>query len=145
MIGGCEQREGAEHGARNVKYTPDGLETDLEAAYGPEAGIRTLHRSLALASDGLRLADEGTLRDARDVTWVFLLRRKPVWKDGAVRAGNLVIRCPEGLSFEAEEKPVTDPRMARNWPGSLWRVKLRSAAADRFRTTFIFSSAKGEM
>ena len=33
MIGGQEQREGAEHAAREVKCTPDGMELNLEGTY----------------------------------------------------------------------------------------------------------------
>ena len=74
--------------------------------------------------------------------WIFLLREKPEWINGTIRAGSLEIRCPEGLEFSAEEKPVTDARMARNWPGSLWRVKLTGALSERFEAQFLFS-AKG--
>ena len=75
-----------------------------------------------------------------EVTWVFLLRNEPTWEKGSVIAGKMRIRCPEGLTFTAEEKPVTDARMARSWPGSLWRVRLKSAKADKFRMTFVFSA-----
>ncbi len=144
MIGGAEQREGAEHAARNVKMTPDGMEMNLEGAYDETAGIQELKRSFALDRDGLHLTDEGTLQRAEKVTWIFMLREKPVPEKGAIRAGKLVIRCPEGLSYTAEEKLVTDPRMARSWPGSLWRVKLQSGETESFRMTFLFTEADRE-
>ena len=144
IIGGYEQREGAAHAARNVKMTPDGMEMNLETTYDDEAGVRELKRSFELTAAGLRLTDEGMLRSAQKVTWVFLLRQQPVWENGRIRAGKLEIRCPEGLVFTAEEKPVTDPRMAGSWPGSLWRVKLQSGAAEQFRTTFEFAAADRE-
>ena len=144
LIGSHEQREGREHGAENAECTPDGLALDLERAYGEEAGLEHLRRRFALGADGLRLTDEGTLRTAQEVTWVFLLRNEPVWNNGRITAGKLVIRCPQGLLFSKEEKPVTDPRMARNWPGSLWRVKLRNGKADRFSGTFVFSAEDQE-
>lgn len=144
LIGGCEQREGAEHAARDARCTPDGMEMNLEAAYGSEAGVEMLRRSFALDPDGLRLTDEGVLRTAREVTWVFLLRDRPAWEDGRITAGKAVIRCPEGLAYTAEERPVTDARMARNWPGSLWRVKLTGAAAERFSMTFVITTEDRE-
>ena len=139
VVGGFEQREGREHAAENVVCTPDGMELDISAAYDSEAGVEQLKRSFTLRVDGLNLADEGRLRIPREITWVFLLRDKPEWKDEQITAGKLMITCPAGLVFSAEEKPVTDPRMARNWPGSLWRVKLRSGISDRFRMEFRFS------
>lgn len=144
MIGGSIQQEGAEHVAREVKCTPDGLEMNLETAYGAGAGIRKLRRRFALSTDGLRLTDDGELTTARAVTWVFLLRCKPVWENGKIRTENLEIRCPEGLAFAAEEKPVTDRRMARSWPGSLWRVMLQSKETKHFCETFVFTSGQRE-
>ena len=144
MIGGYEEREGKEHAARRVICTPDGMVMNLEAAYDDAAGIRELKRSFALSGQGLRLTDEGELKTAQAVTWIFLLRHRPVWNAGQIIAGDLVIRCPEGLAFTAEEKPVTDARMKRSWPGSLWRASLRSEPADRFRMQFDFSAGDRE-
>ncbi len=144
VVGTEEELEGAEHGARNVKCTPDGMELNLEAAYSGAAGVRQLKRSFELAAEGLFLTDEGVLSDAKPVTWVFLLRHEPAWENGQITAGNLVIRCPEGLEFTKEEKPVADRRMARCWPGSLWRVCLKGGATDRFRRTFVFSAKNRE-
>ena len=144
VIGGHGQREGAEHAARNVSMTPDGMEMNLESAYDEKAGIRELKRSFMLGKDGLKLTDEGIFRNRQEITWIFLLRRQPVWENGQIRAGNLIIRCPEGLAFTAEEKPVTDPRMARSWPGSLWRIRLESEKLERFRMTFEFAETNPE-
>jgi len=144
MIGDGIQQEGAEHAARNVKCTPDGMEMNLEATYGADTEVRRLKRSFALDASGLRLTDDGELQTEQAVTWVFLLRHRPVWENGRITAGNLEIRCPEGLSFTAEEKPVTDTRMQRSWPGSLWRVRLQSKKAKQFSLTFVFSAGKQE-
>ena len=144
MIGGSMQREGAEHAAREVKCTPDGLELNLEAAYDADAGIRKLRRKFTLSPDGLCLTDDGELLSAQAVTWIFLLRHQPVWENGRITAENLEIRCPEGMTFTAEEKTVTDPRMARNWPGSLWRVRLQSGEIKQFCMTFVFSAKQRE-
>ena len=144
MVGGHAQKQGKDHAARSVKRTPDGMELDLAGAYEEAAGIRSLRRTFALGEGGLKLADEGLLREAQETEWIFLLREKPEWINGTVRAGSLEIRCPEGLEFSAEEKPVTDARMARNWPGSLWRVHLRGRKTDRFRMEFVFSASGRE-
>ena len=144
LIGGHEQKPGAEYAARDVRCLPDGMRMNLESAYGEEAGITCLRRTLELDREGLCLTDEGTLRSPQEVTWVFLLRDRPEWAEGQITAGRLAIRCPEGLAFTAEEKPVTDARMARNWPGSLWRVKLKSGKLDCFRMKFVFSAKDRE-
>ena len=140
VVGGEAQREGAEHAARNVVCTPEGMALDLEAAYSEAAGIRYLRRTFSLGTDGLRLTDEGDLLSPREIAWIFLLRHQPAWEPGRITAGNLLIRCPEGLTFLAEEKPVTDARMARSWPGSLWRVSLKCEAGEHFHTDFVFTA-----
>jgi len=147
MIGEAEQRNGRAFAAREVRSTPDGLRLHLEGAYGPEAGIRLLERALELDESGLRLTDTGELEEARPVTWVFLLREKPAWQEGAIRSGNLLLRVPEGLRYRCEEIRVTDARMARNWPGSLWRVMLDSPAEKQFRVCFAFekTAIKGSL
>ena len=144
LVGGHEQKEGAEHAARNVKLTPDGLELNLEAAYDDAAGIRELRRSFSLGKVGLRLADEIRLQSAQEITWVFLLRQEPVWKNNRIISGKMAIRCPEGLAFSAEEQPVTDLRMARSWPGSLWRVRLQSGKTDQISAAFLFAAMEQE-
>ena len=143
LIGGREQREGAEHAARDVQCTPDGMKMNLEAAYDAGAGVEQLKRSFALETDGLRLTDEILLKAPQEVTWVFMLRKQPEWHAGRIIAGDLEIICPEGLDFTAEEKKITDARMARSWPGSLWRVKLLSRPAGRFRTEFFLRRSIG--
>jgi len=144
VIGGREQREGREHAAREVNCLPDGMELQLEAAYDRAAGIRSLRRRLELSPAGLVLTDEGELQTPQETVWVFLLRSEPFAEDGEIRTGDLLIRYPEGLALSLEEKPVTDPRMAKNWPGSLWRVKLSSGKTDRFRMRFVFSARNQE-
>ncbi|MBR2602191.1 MAG: hypothetical protein IKE08_05810 [Clostridia bacterium] len=117
------------------------MELDLAGTYDAAAGVQRLKRCFLLTETGLRLMDEGQLESAQEVIWVFLLRQKPVWENGRILAGNLEIQCPAGLAFEAEEIPVTDGRMARNWPGSLWRVQLRSERKEEFRAEFVFTDA----
>ena len=144
VIGGQEQREGAEHAARSVCCTPDGMELNLEDTYDPAARVRSLKRSFALSENGLTLADEGVLSGPKAVSWIFLLREKPACAGNRVRAGGLEIRFPEGLVFESEEIPVTDARMARSWPGSLWRVTLSGGQGAEFRRVFEFVSVDQE-
>ena len=144
IIGGQEQREGISHAARDVKSAPDGMELNLAETYDASAGVLQLRRRFALSADGLCLTDAGELQAAQPVTWVFLLRSRPEWNGRQITAGKMTLKCPEGLRFEAEEIRVTDTRMARTWPGSLWRVMLHSDAMKHFRMEFVFSSSNQE-
>ena len=136
LIGGCEQRHGAEHAARDVAATPEGLTLDMAGAYGPEAGLSRARRTLALRDGRFTLADEIDLAKARPVTWVFLTRERPELAPGAAAFSGLTLRFDPTLTARAEEIPVTDPRMARHYPGSLWRLTLAAPAAQTHRQSF---------
>ena len=136
MFGNQEEHEGREHAARNVRKTPAGMEMDLESAYSEAAGVRAFHRSLELTEKGLRLTDSGKTETETEITWVFLLRERPEIYENVIRTGRWILRIPETLTAEAEEIPMTDSRMARNWPGSLWRIMAKSRPGKDFRAEF---------
>ena len=71
------------------------------------------------------------------MTWVFLLRERPLPDgSGCVRAGRLRLRFDPDLQARVEERPVDDPRMARCFPGSLYRLTLQAPPAARHDRTF---------
>ena len=136
MIGRFEEKEGREHEARNVKATRNGLELELAAAYEEGAGVRSLRRAFALEEDGLTLTDEIRLETEMPVTWVFMLRHKPVTGAGWADAGAVTLRFSEELEACAEEIPMTDARMAGIWHESLWRLTLRGKPCTETRAVF---------
>ena len=136
LIGGIEQKDGTKYAASDVKSTPAGLDLDISHAYPEEAGVKALRRCLSLTPDGLTLRDKGTLEQEKEITWIFMLRSEPVIQSGAVKTGLVTLTYPKEMRAEAEEIPVTDPRMARNWPGSLWRLKLTANPAADFSAEF---------
>ncbi len=124
LIGGVEQAAGEGFAARAVSCLPDGLSLELAGAYPKEAGVKRLRRTLRLTEEALTVTDELSLEREQPVTWTMLLRQPPTPAEDAIWIGPAELRPPEGLRFEAETKPVTDPRMARNFPGELYRVRL---------------------
>ncbi|MCH5287597.1 MAG: heparinase II/III family protein [Christensenellaceae bacterium] len=136
LIGGHEQQPGPQHAARQVAATPDGLTLDMAPAYGPEAGVLRARRDLSLTGGLFTLTDEIALREALPVTWVFLLREKPLLTEGRAAFSGLTLRFDGGLSPRIEEIPVADPRMAKHYPGSLWRLTLTGPAATAHRQAF---------
>lgn len=48
---------------------------------------------------------------------------------GQLCIGDLVMRYDPALSFALEEHPVEDARMARSFPGSLWRISMSADPA----------------
>lgn len=143
LIGGVEQQAGRCYEARDVQADDRGISMSLAAAYPQEAGVAALRRTLRMTADYLRLTDDLTLDCPRDVVWVFLLRHRPTAEDGLLRFGRLCLRLPDKLALQAEELPVTDARMARSFPGSLWRVSLSAPEAAAHRMTFLFEYHQG--
>ncbi len=136
LIGPWEQQPGHQHAARHVECLPDGLALDIAAAYPDEAGIIACRRTLHLTEEGLYLQDGIDLRQPQAVTWVFMFRQQPVPAPGCLTSAGMSLLFDPGLSAAVEELPITDQRMARSFPGSLWRVTLTAAPAAQHRQEF---------
>lgn len=136
LIGDVEQQEGREYHAEVVAADENGAELILTNAYPAEAGARMISRSFALGEEGVRIRDIIELASAKDVTWVFMLRKEPVCKPGKVVFGDLVLTHDAALEQQVTEMPVTDVRLKKNFPGSLWRLALKASPAVSFEQTF---------
>ena len=139
MIGGLEQLPGADRKARNTAYLADGLRLDMAGCYPDGAETETCARELTLDPDGrARILDRIVTRAPKTVEWVFMLREKPILAGNRIRSGSLTLTAPEGPEIKAEEIPVTDARMARSFPGSLWRLTVTAEAATEHVAEFRF-------
>ena len=139
IIGGCEQAAGAAYHATDVTLTPAGASMELCHAYPQQACL--LHFQRSLQNDGsATLTDTLTLSSPRAVQWVFMLRNKPqVSASGQLQFGNLSMDYPPTLSFAVQEIAITDERMAKSYPGSLWRVLLSAPDALEHHVVFRFT------
>ena len=140
LVGGQEQQPGREHKAKAVKWMPDGLRLYICKAYD-SVGLKTLKREFQLSENTLTVHDTVNCTQSQPVTWVFMLRNKPVMEKGQVLSGAIRLLLPEGMTAEAEEIPITDPRMARNYPGSLWRLLVTAPAALKHSLVFTIEKA----
>ena len=136
LIGGCEQVNGWAHKARDVELLPDGLRLDMAPAYPEGAGVLECRREAVCTEEGCRVEDVIRLHSPQTVTEVFLLRHQPKMKEDGVCAGAIHISPDRLMTVEIEEIPVTDPRMARNYPGSLWRMTFSAEEAAEHRLGF---------
>jgi hypothetical protein len=126
MVAGFEQQPGKTHAARDVHLKGSSISLDMAAAYPREAGVLSLVRRASYQGNDFVLSDAVKLQSAAPVTWVFMLRHRPEISAGRLQTEKMVMRFDESLSASCEEIPITDLRMARNFPGSLWRVTLTS-------------------
>ncbi len=141
MVGGVEQREGEGYHAEFVESFPDGTQMELAHAYPPEAGIDRFTRTVSVG-ERVTVTDELTLAGPKGVEWVWMFRAKPEAGAGELIARDVRMTFPAELAFSREEIPVTDARMARSFPGSLYRVTLAAAPAARHRARFEFSGVE---
>ena len=131
LIGGKEQHDGRIFAAGEARKTDRGLETEISGAWQKEAGVTELRRSAELNENRMLLKDDIHLDRPLEVSWVLMLRHKPEVDENHVVSGKIRFDLPEGNRVSAEEIPVTDSRMAENYPGSLWRLMITRGAADR--------------
>ncbi len=137
LIGPFEQAPGREHAAETLRMDRAGASFSLTKAYPERAGLLSFTRKAALGEDALVISDEITLSRPLPVTWVFMLREEPALTPGLCRAGALRLTFPEALSPAVEAIEVTDPRLARSWPGSIYRLCLCAPEAVRHSTRFV--------
>ena len=138
LIGGEEQQPGKEFAARDVRCLPDGLMLDIAGAYSREAGVKCLQRTLSIIANDLFLQDEIDLVREAPVVWVFMFRDQPAVNGSILSSGGVCLDIPDAFECSVEEINVTDPRMARNYPGSLWRVLLTAPEANHFDIVWTF-------
>ncbi|MBR3274026.1 MAG: heparinase II/III family protein [Clostridia bacterium] len=136
MIGGCEQVNGWERRARDVESLPNGLGLDMAPAYPEGAGVLECRREATCTAAGCRIGDVIRLERPESVTEVFLLRNEPVIEGNTICAGRIRIAPDRPMDSDIEEIPITDPRMARSFPGSLWRVRFSAPAGKEHRLGF---------
>ena len=139
IIGGCEQPHGRQYAAKDVEKLPDGMVLDMADAYPTEAGVQKCTRRMTLADGCFTLRDEIACGEAKLVTWVFMLRHEPeLHGGGCTLASGFRIRWAEGLTAAVEPIEITDGRMKNSYPGTLWRLMLTAAPAEKHVQEFIF-------
>jgi len=137
VIGGYEQRNGAEYAARNVVKTERGMSLDMAGAYPAEAGVKACRREMLLGTSTFSVKDEIELADAQAVEWVLMLRDEPVIEADAQcchgRETSFFVewRDTDPLAAAVEAIEITDDRMSRSYPGKLWRLTLTTGVSDR--------------
>lgn len=143
IIGGYEQCNGVEYAAKEVKCLPNGMALDMAAAYPKEASVQTCRREMHLVKDHLTIRDEIVLDEEKPVTWVFMLRQKPVIErdEGLFGEDHNLCLCwadneEKDLTWQVEEIEITDARMAKSYPGSLWRLTLAAPPKCRHNVEF---------
>ena len=136
LIGETEQAAGHEYRARDVAADENGARMELAGAYPEEAGVRSLARTLTVSEDELELTDEVTLDAEKPVTFVFMLRHRPTVQNGQAHFGKLRMTFDASLDVRVEEIHVTDARMVKNFPGSVWRMTMTSGEAKEHRQIF---------
>ncbi len=139
VLAGREQQPGLEYAARDVSCTPDGMTLDIAGVYPKEAGVQRCCRAFTLTDGRLTLTDSVAFTGAQSVAWVFMLREEPVLREnGLAFADGFRMTWTADLSAQVEALPVTDGRMARSYPGTLWRLTLTAAPALHHEAQFVF-------
>ncbi len=141
LIGPYEQASGTAHRAKALRMNGQGALFSLEEAYPKESGLLSYTREARL-DDALRITDEITLSGPLPINWVFMLADEPDMQPGRCRAGNLLMSFPEELAWLVTPHEVKDARLARNYPGRIYRLCLIAAAGLRHSACFIMEESK---
>ncbi|MBQ8557015.1 MAG: heparinase II/III family protein [Clostridia bacterium] len=146
MIGEWEQHNGPEYAARDVQCSPKGMALDMASAYPAEAGLQQCQRSFCLEGGRLSVRDEVVCDAPQPITWVLMLRHEPVIDQARqcchLKESGFWIDWSENAPLTASAEPinVTDPRMAKSYPGCLWRLTLSAAPSTHHTQEFLFEA-----
>ncbi|MCS0584020.1 heparinase II/III-family protein [Massilia pinisoli] len=137
--GQMERGRDAHDRASRVRVDDDtahtGMTMELATAFGPEAGIRTWTRAVALdrGAGTISLRETFALTRPAPVTLVFMTPRRPEpAQDGMlalpVAGGRTVnLRFDAGvLRADVERIDLADPGLRREWGEALYRIRLAS-------------------
>ena len=145
QIGEWEQAAGREYAARHVQMLPDGFTLDMADAYPSDTGVTAAVRTWSLPSENLfELKDEVATLEDRPVTFVLIVREKPETDGNLLMAGNACIEwetdTPAAVGIE--EIPVEDARLAKSYPGSLWRIAWTCEPAQKHTFTMMLKPGR---
>jgi hypothetical protein len=149
VVNGAEQKEGRDFQATEVAFTDSGrsqrLRMNLERAYPPEAGLKSLRREVVIERAPAMAVDvrdvAAGIGGAPDLRYTFYT----VGTVAEPAPGRLAIDCgPRVLVMEVQPATarvaiapvdVTDPTMRKNWGPRLYRVVIDvpGATAVSFR------------
>lgn len=142
IIANQEQQAGTAFHATDVTPLSDGMSMDICNAYGTDARVHKAKREFRLDNQNtLFLSDEITLEEKQPVTWVLMLRNAPILNGSSIQSGKASIAVPPQMNIHCEEIQVTDTRMAKNFPGSVWHVTVSpQEISDQYRVRFVIQA-----
>ena len=139
LIGGEEECPGSAYRATSVRKSENTFSMHLEEAYPQSLPLTAYRRSLQLFPDQAVLHDVLDFEAPTPVSYILMLRHPPVLEGRRITTGPICFSVPDAVAVSVEEIPVTDPRMARSFPGSLYRLILSAPAACCQSLTLHFS------
>lgn len=129
VINNTEQQAGDYH-AEVVSYDGDSLSLELKEAYPKEAGIKSYIRTAHLTSFGAEITDKITLQSEGNAVFTMMTLDKPedIQRSSfALKTAGCYAGFDESLKLTAEEVPLTDPKLHREWKtDALTRITLES-------------------
>ncbi len=144
-IDGKQQYPGHRACAKRLSRRADAeraeLAMDIAPAYPAEAGISSWTRTVTLVrGERVEIRDKQEFgRQPGELEWSFVTACEPVLREDGVRLlapadtptasrtqCGLLTYTGQELAPAVEAIPLEDPRLARSWPGGLWRIRFRA-------------------
>lgn len=144
MINGCQQLDGRNFAARDVRHRADdmsaALSLDIAGAYGPQAGVASWKRTMELCrGDNVRIKDQWKLSGpARELTWALMTPCMASLEPGRVvlsaeplsattQSGAGVVQF-DAAAMEVSVEPIViqDGNLRRVWGEQVCRIMLRA-------------------
>jgi hypothetical protein len=137
-FGTAMQSPGEDFAARDVvtllSDTAAEISMEIAGAYPPEAGLRSYRRSVRL-----KKGHAATIADHHDgdlpATLSLLFAERPLLEPGSISLPGLATLTLTGAGpLSLETLPISDPRLRRAWPDTLYRVLVPLVGPDLVST-----------
>ncbi|MCR5217703.1 heparinase II/III family protein [Treponema sp.] len=141
-INGAMEHDGKEYAASDVKIDGDSISMDIAKAYTKDAGLTSYLRKISTSESAVVIEDSFAFKNKNKSSIVMNL----MLKDQAVYdantstikvadEGSIKIDCDSSVMVESEAIEVTDSRLRRTWPETIYRLQIKTSDASRLTLT----------
>lgn len=132
-VNGIAQTNGEMYKTTDEVYDREArsLSLQLRGAYGAEAKIESLKRTVSLAGGVVTITDEVSLKDTGEVEIHFLTPKEPIFNGNRAQVAEGRVLTFDARLTPSVEKVELDPSLVGRWGGpELFMIRLKATVKD---------------
>ena len=142
-LNGIMQNDGKEFRADEVKTEENSISMNIAKAYPSSAGIKYYGRKISVSEEDVTINDSIAFNDSSRALTVMnlMVKEKPAVNESSMTvcigtSGTIKIETDaENTEFSVEPIKITDSRLRRTWPETIYRIRLTANRASQIKLT----------